>query len=72
MQSKLSSLQEAVISTAIGFVLSLLVQQLLINPMYDLHVSFLGNVGIIAIFTVVSVVRACCLRRVFNCQFTRK
>ena len=72
MQSKLSSLQEAIINTMIGFFLSLAVQQFIVNPLYDLHVSFVGNLGIVAIFTVVSVLRSYALRRVFNHKLTRK
>ena len=66
MQAKLSSIQEALVSTAVGFFLSILVQQFIINPLYDLQTSFVGNLGIVGIYTVFSVLRGYVLRRLFN------
>ena len=56
---------EAIANVVVGMVLSL-VTQMLVFPMYGLDVSFSANVGIMAIFTVVSLVRSYALRRVFN------
>ena len=72
MQSRLSSFQEALIGTVIGFLISLLVQQYIINPMFSLNISFTMNIGIVAIFTVFSVLRSYVMRRVFNHHLTRK
>jgi hypothetical protein len=66
MQSKLSSFQEAVVSTFVGFVLSLLIQQFIINPVWGFKVTFGDNLAIVAIFTVASVLRSYVLRRIFN------
>lgn len=66
MQSKLDSFIEAWSSTAVGFALSFLVQQFVINPLFELKVSFVENLAIVAIFTVVSVTRSYFVRRFFN------
>lgn len=66
MQTKFSSFQEACASTAVGFVLSLLIQQYVINPLFDLKIGFASNLAIVSIFTVASVARSYILRRIFN------
>lgn len=66
MQTKLSSFQEACVNTAVGFVLSLLLQMWVVNPLFNLQVSFSGNLGIVCIFTVASIARSYVLRRIFN------
>ena len=66
MQSKFSSFQEAVVGTAVGFLLSLLLQQFVINPLWGLHLTFGDNLGVVAIFTVASILRSYVLRRIFN------
>lgn len=66
MQTKLSSLAEAVIGTAIGFIAAVLTQQFVINPLWGLHLSFFDNLGITIIFTIMSIVRQYVMRRYFN------
>ena len=66
MQSKLSSLTESVVSTAIGFVVSLLTQHFVINPLWGLNLSAFDNLGITVVFTVISVIRQYVMRRYFN------
>jgi hypothetical protein len=66
MQTKLSSFHEALISTFVGFVISLLIQQFIINPGWGLKIGWSGSLEITAIFTVASVLRSYFLRRLFN------
>lgn len=68
MQSKLASFIEAILNTASGFVISMIVWQWLVAPLYDIPVTLSQNVGITAIFTVVSIARSYCWRRLFNRQ----
>ena len=65
-QSKLESLVEASLNTASGFVVSLLVWQWLVAPIYGLPIDWGMNFGITIIFTVVSILRSYVWRRVFN------
>ena len=64
-QSKLGSLYEALINILIGAVIAFL-SQLLIFPMFGLHVSLSANLGIMAWFTGISVIRSYVIRRWFN------
>ena len=64
-QSKIDSFMETVTNTAIGFVVSLITWVFLADA-YDIPVTWGQNLGITAIFTVVSVVRGYILRRAFN------
>jgi len=66
MQTKLSSLLEAIISTAIGFTVSMLVQHLIVTPLYGLTLSVADNFWITMIFTVASILRQYFVRRYFN------
>lgn len=65
MQSKRHSLMEAIISTAVGFVLAIVTQHYL-YIWYDIEVTHSQNFQIVAILTVVSVLRGYWLRRLFN------
>lgn len=64
-QSKTQSAIEVIISTAIGFAVSVLTGWLLF-PCYGLTVSLFDNVTITAVFTVTSLVRGYFVRRIFN------
>ena len=65
MQSKKMSLLETCASTAIGYAVAILAQ-VLVFPLFGLTVSLSQNLAIGAIFTVVSIVRGYCVRRLFN------
>lgn len=65
MQSKKMSLLETCVSTAIGYSVAILAQ-VLVFPLFGLTVSLSQNMAIGAIFTVVSIVRGYCVRRLFN------
>lgn len=65
MQSKKMSLLETCVSTAIGYAVAILAQ-VLVFPLFGLTVSLSQNLAIGAIFTVVSIARGYCVRRLFN------
>ena len=64
-QTKLQSLTEAVSNVAIGFGVALS-SQLIIYPLYDIHISFTKNVSLTCVFTVISILRSYVVRRFFN------
>lgn len=65
MQTRLSSLIEAAVSTAVGFALSVLAGHFLF-PQYGVHITVSTNLSITAWFTLLSVVRGYVIRRWFN------
>jgi hypothetical protein len=65
MQTKTFSLIEAITSTLIGFIVSLIVQ-LIIYPIMDIRVTIEQNLTITTVFTIVSIVRGYLVRRFFN------
>ncbi len=69
-QSRLGSLIETIINTAIGYVVAL-ASQLIIFPMFDIHVPLGTNLAIGAWFTLVSVLRGYAVRRWFNGRLKR-
>lgn len=66
MQSRSSSFWEAVISTFVGFFLSMVIQNFWITPAWGLQLSAGDNFIITMIFTVASIARGYVLRRIFN------
>lgn len=64
-QSRRMSLIESIAGTAIGFVLSVFVGQVTF-PAFGHTVTLGENLGITAVFTVVSIVRGYVVRRAFN------
>lgn len=64
-QSRLGSLVETCSNVTIGYLVSL-VLQLIVFPLYDIHVSLLANVQIGIIFTITAIARGYVVRRVFN------
>lgn len=65
MQSKRASIVETIVSTVAGIVTSILIQ-IIVYPLYGMEVSFSQNLQLTAIFTVVSIVRGYIVRRFFN------
>ena len=65
MQSRWMSLVESVTNIVVGYCLAVLTQ-VLVFPLFGLSVSLSENLGIGAVFTVVSLVRSFVLRRIFN------
>lgn len=66
-QSRLGSLIEALFNTAIGYGVALL-SQLLIFPLFGIHIGLAANLGIGAWFTAISVARGYLVRRYFNAR----
>jgi hypothetical protein len=64
-QSRRQSLIEALVGTAIGYVVAL-GGQLVIFPILGIYVPLMENILIGAIFTSLSLVRAYAVRRMFN------
>lgn len=70
MQSKLSSLGEAWLNTAIGYLINLGVQ-LIVYPFYGATFTVGENIQIGFIFMAVSMARSYALRRLFNRRVSR-
>ncbi len=65
-QTKLVSLIEALCNIGSGFVLSLVVWQWLVAPLFGYEVTFADNLALTSIFTVISIARSFAWRRFFN------
>ena len=70
MQSRWMSLVEAATNIVVGYWLAVLTQ-VLVFPLVGLRVSLGENLGIGAVFTVVSLIRSFALRRIFNAAAVR-
>lgn len=70
MQSRMTSLVEAISNTALGYVISVFAGQI-IYPAFGLDVNILENMGITAAFTVVAITRSYFMRRYFNWRDVR-
>lgn len=64
-QSRKQSLFEVIISTALGYIVAL-ATQILIFPCFNIQVKFSDQLWIGLIFTIVSLLRGYCVRRLFN------
>lgn len=64
-QTRLQSFTEATASVLAGYVIAL-ATQLAVFPLFGLTASFLDNVLIAAIFTIISVIRSYMIRRIFE------
>lgn len=64
-QSRRHSLIESIANIAIGYIVAVSAQ-VMIFPMFGMDVPLSDNLLIGALFTVVSLVRSYCLRRIFN------
>lgn len=65
MQTKVQSLLEACANVAVGYLVAL-ASQLVVFPMFGIHVPFSANLAIGGWFTLISLVRSYALRRWFN------
>lgn len=66
MQTRRHSLIEQLVNTAVGFVLSVLVWEWLIKPIWHIETHLVDNLAITSVFTVVSIFRGYAVRRFFN------
>lgn len=64
-QSRTMSLVEAVANVAVGYGIAV-ITQLLVFPLFGLSTTLAENLAMGAIFTVVSIARSYCLRRLFE------
>lgn len=64
-QTKKQSLIESLSNVAVGFLIAL-ATQIIIYPLMGVQLSMSVNVLATSIFTVVSIVRSYCVRRMFN------
>jgi hypothetical protein len=64
-QSRLHSLNESILNVVVGYFISM-AAQLVIFPLYDIHISMDDNLKIGLWFTVVSIIRSYYIRRWFN------
>ncbi len=69
-QTRLGSLIEAVMNTAIGLGINLIAQRF-VFPLFGFEPTFVQNLSIAAIFTVISIVRGYVVRRWFNAKLQR-
>ena len=64
-QSRTMSLVEAIANVSVGFGVAVLAQ-IVVFPLFGLHVPFTDNLAIGAIFTGLSIVRSYAVRRLFE------
>lgn len=65
-QSKLESWIEQILSVGSGLLLSTLIVQPLIFPLYGIHTTFSENFQMAVLFTIASIIRGYIWRRYFN------
>lgn len=64
-QSRTMSLVESLTNVAVGYGIAV-VTQILVFPLFGLSITLAENMAMGAIFTVVSIARSYCLRRLFE------
>ena len=69
-QTRRCSLLEAVVNVAIGFGVSV-AANLLVLPLFGFVVTLSDSLGIGLLFTMLSIARSYCVRRLFNWAITR-
>ena len=65
MQLKRHSLIESISNVAVGYGIALL-SQIILYPIYNIHVSIFTNIYLGLWFTVISIIRSYVLRRIFT------
>lgn len=66
MQTKIESACEAVLNVGSGMILSMIVWQLIANPLFGYTITLFENFALTSIFTSVSLLRSYFWRRLFN------
>ena len=72
MQTRKGSLLETTLNIGSGFIVAMLVWQLIVAPLFGYEVTLYDNFWLTMIFTVVSVVRSYFWRRLFNYYIVKK
>lgn len=70
MQTRFSSFVESCYNVAIGYFIAL-ASQMIIFPLYGIHVPLSQNIQIGLYFTLVSIIRSYFLRRWFNLKLKK-
>lgn len=70
-QSRRQSMAETAVNVTIGYVVAI-AAQVLIFPLFGVHIAFARDLAIGAAFTVVSIVRGYAIRRLFNTWHARQ
>lgn len=65
-QSKVASMVEALTNTAVGFLISLLLQTLVVPYVTGYRTTFAADFTVVVLFTIASILRSYGLRRAFN------
>ena len=65
VQSRLGSLVEQLMSVFTGFVVSFLLWEYVVKPVWSIQTGFSDNLQITALFTVASIIRGYAWRRIF-------
>lgn len=71
-QTKLESFIETMINVISGFIVSMIIWQYFVAPLYNIPVTLESNIGITAIFTITSIVRSYYWRRFFAVGLHKK
>lgn len=72
MQTRKGSLLETTLNIGSGFIVAMLVWQLIAAPLFGYEVTLYDNFWLTMIFTVVSVIRSYFWRRLFNYYIVKK
>lgn len=70
-QSRKASAFESLLNVLVGYAVAV-GSQLLVFPLFDIHIPFHDNLMIGLYFTLISLVRSYTLRRLFNHAHTRQ
>lgn len=72
MQTKTSSLVEAVTNQVAGYLVSVLITMFILGPMIGYDIGLRESVSITIIYSIASIVRGYLFRRLFNHISTRR
>lgn len=70
-QPRQFSLLEAVVSTVVGFGVTLVTWRLVIKPVFGIGGEWSGDLAVVTIFTALSIVRGYLVRRAFDAAHNR-
>jgi len=66
MQTKRSSMTEALINTGIGYVINFIANLIILPIFFNVHLSLATNAYLGLIYTVIAIARSYGVRRMFN------
>lgn len=71
-QSRIASFLEANANTWLGFVMSMLLWEFVVKPLWGFSTSIGDNLAITTLFAVASIARGYVIRRYFNWRYNAK